>query len=1103
MSQKGGPRDSRRPLGQRVEEAFRWLANGTPYRRQLHSVGTIGSTVDLAAIRPDEGDDEPVEIAEAVCGGVECRDADCGSTAREGEALDGRDPDPEPGEGAWPHRHGVAFESVEAEVEARQHLADDREQGLGVARTRWREADQASKHPVLEEGNTSMGTGRVHGEDSHRIHHLRWRQRREATASRYNARRAKGMATSTDREDNEIETGGIDRRPERRASAAGPESPSARVEKTATPAMRQFHDIKRQVPDAILFFRMGDFYEMFYDDALTVARALELTLTSRQKDATGAAIPMCGVPYHAADTYIGRLIRRGFKVAVCDQMEDARQAKGVVKRDLVRIVTPATYLHQGYLDAKEPSYLMAVAAAGASVGAALVDLSTGDFVALEIEGEDRWQRLGETLATYRPRETLHVAGSPLPATVLDSLGADERPVATERESYRFEHEAARSTLLHRFRTLSLEGFGLEDKPLAVAAAGAALQYLEETQKGQLEHITGIRYLEEADHLVLDPVTQRNLELTRSQSEGGRQGSLIAVLDRTQTSMGARVLRAWLLRPLVRIEPIARRLDAVEELAFETILRGKVREVLKSVLDMERLLSRITLDTAGPRDFVGLASSLTRVPQLRGLTSEVRAELLIQLRSELDPLEDVRSDVESTLVSEPPATLKDGGAIRTGVSAELDELRSLRTHGRETLARIETRERARTGVGSLKVRFNKVFGYYIEVTKSNLDAVPSDYIRKQTLVGSERYVTPELKEYEEKILNAEERIHALEKDLFAELSVRVRMQAARIRATAQAVANLDVVAALAELAATSNYTKPRLHTGFDLEIKEGRHPVIEAMSPEPFVGNDLSLDEQRFLVVLTGPNMGGKSTYLRQTALIVLMAQMGSFVPAAEAKVPLVDRIFTRVGASDNLARGRSTFMVEMQETAHILHHATRASLILLDEIGRGTATYDGLSLAWSVAEYIASEPRLKTKTIFATHYHELTDLATELAGVVNCHVSAKEWQDDIVFLRKVLEGGSDRSYGIQVAGLAGLPVSIVHRAKELLVNLERTEFDIEGRPRFTGESSKSIEERQLSLFAKDEDRIVADLRRLDPDRMTPIEALQYLSELKKRLEEKP
>jgi len=605
---------------------------------------------------------------------------------------------------------------------------------------------------------------------------------------------------------------------------------------------------------------------------------------------------------------------------------------------------------------------------------------------------------------------------------------------------------------------------------------------------------------EADHLILDPVTQRNLELTRSLNEGGRQGSLIDVLDRTTTSMGARRLKSWLLRPLVNLEAIGKRLDSVEELAFDVIMRGKIQEASKDVLDLERLLSRITLGSAGPRDFIGLQSSLAKVPSLRGLTSQAKATLLRELHEALDPVEEARDDIETTLVSEPPVTLKDGGAIRENVSAELDDLRRLRTHGKNTLADIETRERDRTGIKSLKVRFNKVFGYYLEVTKSKLDAVPDDYIRKQTLVGSERYITPELKEYEEKILGAEDRIQTLEKEIFDALNERVSRHASRIRATADAVATLDVLASLADVATRSNFTKPRIHDGFDLEVKEARHPVIEATSQEPFVPNDVLLDEDHYVVILTGPNMGGKSTYLRQTALIVLLAQIGSFVPASDAKLPLVDRIFTRVGASDNLYRGRSTFMVEMDETAHILHHATRASLVLLDEIGRGTATYDGLSLAWSVAEYIATDGRLRAKTIFATHYHELTDLAAELPGVVNYHVSAREWQDDIVFLRKVLEGGSDRSYGIQVARLAGLPAPLIRRAQEILVNLEKNEFDLEGRPRVTGESTLGTGERQMSLFADAEQRVVSELRRVDPESMTPLEALQLLAELKRTLD---
>jgi DNA mismatch repair protein MutS len=870
-----------------------------------------------------------------------------------------------------------------------------------------------------------------------------------------------------------------------------------------TPAMRQFHEIKREVSDAILFFRMGDFYEMFYDDALTASRALELTLTSRQKDRSGVAIPMCGIPYHAAETYIGRLIRRGFKVAVCDQVEDPRHAKGIVKREVVRIVTPSTYVHQGYLEEKDPSYLMAVAPGGDEIGVSFVDLSTGDFVTSEYGGDQRWEELEHNVATYRPREIVLPEDFDLPADVWNGFADSDRPVETRRESWRFDHEAAREMLLKHFGTLSLDGFGIEGKAAAVAAAGAALQYLDETQRGQIAHISGLRFQEVADYLILDPVTQRNLELVRSLADGGRQGSLLGVLDSTETAMGARLFKTWLLRPLISVESIGRRLDGVEELAFDTIVRAKVRELFKSVIDLERALSRITLGTAGPRDFVGLGHSLGQIPRLRGLIEDVRAPILRELREQLDPLEDVRTDIETTLVSEPPATLKDGGVIRERVSEELDELRTLRSQGKQTLTQIEERERERTGITTLKVRYNRVFGYYIEVTKSKLDAVPEDYIRKQTLVGSERFITPELKEYEDKILTAEEKINVIEADLFERLRERVSAQAARIRRTAEAVAAIDVLGSHAETAAVHNYTKPRLHSEFDMQIRQGRHPVIEANTREPFVPNDLSLDEDNHLIILTGPNMGGKSTFLRQSALITIMAQMGSFVPAAEAKLPIVDRIFTRVGASDDLSRGRSTFMVEMQETAHILHHASHKSLILLDEIGRGTATFDGLSLAWAVAEYIVTEKRLRPKTIFATHYHELTDLASELSGVANYHVSAKEWKDDIVFLRKIEPGGSDRSYGIQVARLAGLPRPLIGRAQEILSNLERTEFDLDGRPRLSvGESAPAPKsERQLNLFAEAEARIVSELRKLDPDHLTPLEALQALSELKEKLDE--
>jgi len=861
--------------------------------------------------------------------------------------------------------------------------------------------------------------------------------------------------------------------------------------------------MKRQVGDAILFFRMGDFYEMFYDDAVTASRALELTLTSRQKDAAGGAIPMCGVPHHAADTYIGRLIRRGFKVAVCEQVEDPRQAKGVVRREVVRIVTPSTYLHHGYLEEKEASYLMSVAPGTDELGASLVDLSTGDFFAFEHQGPERWAKLQDALATYHPRELVFPEGSAVSKELLNGVSGEDRPVETPRESWRFDYEGARALLLDQFGTVSLDGFGCEGKTLAVAAAGAALQYLQETQHAGLTHISGLRYREESDHLILDPVTQRNLELTRSLSEGDRRGTLLSVLDETQNAMGARLLKQWLLRPLLDLNAIGLRLDAVEQFAFDTITRTKLAGALKSLVDMERVLSRITLGSASPRDFVGLGQSLAVVPRLTSLLSELQAPLIAELRQQMDPLEDVRSNIDRTIAAEPPATIRDGGVIREGVSRELDELRHLRAEGKLTLTRIEERERARTGITTLKVRFNKIFGYYIEVTKSKLDSVPDDYIRKQTLVGAERFITPELKEYEEKITTADERITVIEAELFESLRREVAAQAARIRRTADAIASIDVLTSLAEVAAAHHYTKPRLHEGFEMQVKQARHPVIEDTLGEPFVPNDVELDADHHLIILTGPNMGGKSTYLRQAALLLIMAQMGSFVPAQEAKLPLADRIFTRVGASDNLFRGRSTFMVEMQETAHILHHATQKSFVLLDEIGRGTATFDGLSLAWAVAEHIATNPKLQCKTIFATHYHELTDLAAELPGVVNYHVSAREWKDDIVFLRQVVRGGSDRSYGIQVARLAGLPSTLIGRAQEILTNLEKSEFDLEGRPRLSvgaGAPPASSSERQLALFAEVEDRVASELRKLDLDQLTPLQALQILADLKRSLD---
>jgi DNA mismatch repair protein MutS len=867
--------------------------------------------------------------------------------------------------------------------------------------------------------------------------------------------------------------------------------------------MRQYLEVKQQYRDAILFFRMGDFYEMFYEDALIAARALELTLTSRAKDGQGA-IPMCGVPHHAMDSYLGRLVKKGFRVAICDQVEDPRKAKGLVRREVVRVVSPGTLTDAHYLDAREPAFLMSLAPAAMGstslMGAALLDVSTGEFSAAEYAGADGLQALADELAVLHPRELVVPAGLDT-AALLPSLRENGIPV-TRLDAWIFEPESARRTLLDQLRTQGLEGFGLERHVGAICAAGGLVHYLRDTQKADLAHVRAVAFRAAAECLLLDPITLKHLEVVESM-EGGRTGSLLHEIDRTCTPMGARLLRSWLLRPLVSRDRIHDRLDAVEELAFKTTERGKFREVLKSVYDLERLVARAALGTAGPRDLVALKQSLAVVPRGRLLLDAFQTPLVGSLVSELDDLTDVREAIDRMLVDDPPVLARDGGLIRDAVDAEIDDLRHISRSGKQVIAELEDRERRRTGIASLKVRYNRVFGYYIEVSKSNLHAVPVDYTRKQTIAGGERFITPALKEYEEKVLGADERINERELELFEQLRLQVAAEATRIQSTARALASLDVLAALAETAAVSNYVKPYVHDGDELLVSDGRHAVVERRCNGTFVPNDIHLDNTNHqLVVLTGPNMGGKSTYLRQTALMCLLAQAGSFVPASRAKLGIVDRIFARVGASDNIARGQSTFMVEMQETANILHCSTARSLVVLDEIGRGTATFDGLSIAWAVAEYLATNSHGRPKTLFATHYHELTDLADALPGVVNYHVTAREWRDDIVFLHKIEPGRSDRSYGIQVARLAGLPPTVIGRAKEILAALERDELARSGRPSLS--ETPDEPQQQLGLFqlgAAREGVIVRRLRELDPNQMTPLEALALLMELKKDAEE--
>jgi DNA mismatch repair protein MutS len=862
--------------------------------------------------------------------------------------------------------------------------------------------------------------------------------------------------------------------------------------------MRQYLDVKRQHRDAIVLFRMGDFYEMFYEDALTAARALELTLTSRARDTAGDAIPMCGVPHHALDAYLTRLVKKGYRVAICDQVEDPRKAKGIVKREVTRVVSPGTFTDGSYLEAREIAWLAAVTTGppGSAAGLAAVDVSTGQFVAAEFHGANALAALGAEIGVLRPREILVADGMEI-SPLLATWSGDAPPRLTRVEPWTFELSHATASLCEQLRTASLAGHGLDGSPAAVGAAGAIVSYLRDTQRSSLGHVRDLSLRVAADALLIDPVTLRHLNVVEG-AQGGRAGTLLEVVDRTITAMGGRLLRQWLMRPLVALARIQDRLDAVEDFAFRATGRAKIREALKSIHDVERLMARISLGTAGPRDLVSLGQSLAAVPRLRLLASELEAPLVRSLTAEVDDCGDVRAAIERAIVGEPPATARDGGVIRDGVDPELDGLRQISRGGKASIAAMEDAERARTGITSLKIRFNRVFGYYIEISKSNLGAVPLDYVRKQTIAGGERFITPALKAYEDRVLGADERITTRELELFEAVRSGVAADAPRVLDTARAIAALDVLAAFADTAAAQNYTKPQIDDGDEFQATDARHPVVERHVTEAFVPNDVQLDGGTHqLVILTGPNMGGKSTYLRQVALLAVLAQAGSFVPARRAKLAVVDRIFARVGASDNIARGQSTFMVEMQETATILHAATHRSLVILDEIGRGTATFDGLSLAWAVAEHLAANDRARPKTIFATHYHELTDLADARPGVVNFHVTAREYRDEIVFLHKIVEGRSDRSYGIQVARLAGLPPAVVRRAGEILVELEQDELRRGGRPSLSG--APASDQRQLGLFqaVPESHPVIDQLRALDVDRLTPIEALNLLAKLKR------
>ncbi len=879
--------------------------------------------------------------------------------------------------------------------------------------------------------------------------------------------------------------------PDSGADRAAPESHS-------TPLMRQYHAIKQQVPQALLMFRLGDFYELFYDDAVTAARELEITLTARNKE-KGEPIPMCGVPYHAAEGYLSRLIQKGYRVAICDQMEEAGAGKKLVKREVTRVVTPGTATESSLLRSHENNYLAAVCRNGERAGLAHVDISTGEFRATEMDGAE----VNAALENLNVREVLAAESKPLGAT-------EPRPEAsvtglpglrTAIEDWVFNLDYADRALRDHFGLLSLDGCGMIGHPLAVSAAGAILHYLRDTQKSALDHLDRPSYYDRGDSMILDSVTVRNLELLEPLFAGeSKESTLIHVLDQTCTGMGGRLLRHRLLRPCLQLEEIEARLDAVQEVLNSTIARAEIRKLLAAVLDLERLLGKLSLGTAGPRELLALARSLALVPKLKQQAGALESARVRAIWGALDEIPEVRDRILSAIAEEPPAHLADGGTIRAGYHAELDELRDISRNSRQYIADIETRERGRTGIQSLKVRFNNVFGYYIEISKANMHNAPSDYERKQTLVNAERFTTPELKELESKILDAEEKMLALERQIFQELRLFAAEHAARIRQTAAAIAELDVTCALAQVAAENRYTRPGFSDSGEIRIVAGRHPVIEKLTEKEavrFIPNDLYFDTQsQFIAVITGPNMGGKSTYLRQAATIVILAQMGSFVPADSAMLSLVDRVFTRIGAADNLARGRSTFMVEMTETAVILNTATSRSLVVLDEIGRGTATYDGLSLAWAVIEHI--HQRIRARTLFATHYHELTELADQMPGVRNLHVSVKEAGDQVIFLRKVEPGRADRSYGIEVARLAGLPVSVIERAREILALHERSEQAV------TEElSPRAPAPMQIQMFEPVNYQIAERIRTLKLDELRPIEALQLLNELQQELKRAP
>ena len=874
-----------------------------------------------------------------------------------------------------------------------------------------------------------------------------------------------------------------------------------------TPMMKQYMQTKEEYKDCILFYRLGDFYEMFFDDALTASKELEITLTGKNCGLEERA-PMCGIPYHAVDSYLNRLVSKGYKVAICEQVEDPKTAKGIVKREVIRVVTPGTNLDTQGLDETKNNYIMCIVYMADRYGLSVADVTTGEYLVTELDSQTK---LMDELYKFMPSEIVCNEAFYMSGLDLDDLKNRLHMAIYSLEAWYFDDALCRETLQEHFKVASLEGIGLSDYECGMIASGALLKYLEETQKNSLSHMSRLTRYATGNYMVLDSATRRNLELVETLREKQKRGSLLWVLDKTKTAMGARTLRKYVEQPLIDKKSIVKRLDAVAELKDNAICREEIREYLNPVYDLERLVGKITYQSANPRDLIAFQSSLSMLPSVKCILKDMESDLLKEIYEELDPLEELCDLVGRAIQEEPPLAMKEGGIIKDGYNEEVDRLRKAKSEGKNWLADLETREREKTGIKNLRIRYNKVFGYYLEVTNSFKDLVPDYYTRKQTLANAERYIIPELKELEDTILGAEDKLCALEYELYCEVRNTIAAELTRIQRTAKAVAKLDVIASLALVAERNNYVRPKINEKGVIDIRDGRHPVVEKMIPnDMFIANDTYLDDKKQRIsIITGPNMAGKSTYMRQAALIVLMAQLGSFVPASSANIGLVDRIFTRVGASDDLASGQSTFMVEMNEVANILRNATSKSLLILDEIGRGTSTFDGLSIAWAVVEYISNSKLLGAKTLFATHYHELTELEGKISNVNNYCIAVKEKGDDIVFLRKIVKGGADKSYGIQVAKLAGVPDPVINRAKEIVEELVTADItgkvkDIavqgSGTKKKTQKKLDEVDLTQFSLFdtVKDDD-VLNELKELDISHMTPMDAMNKLYQLQNKL----